>query len=64
MKDIFKRLGLFDFIAIKHKYNLSVNNSDFYAMLKRRLKYQKHIELSEFLKSELEKHWKTGQQYN
>jgi hypothetical protein len=63
MKQIFFKIGILDFLAIKNHYNSSVNSNDFYKMLKRRLKYKPAKQIAEELKHEFYFHYKEFSQY-
>ena len=62
-KIILMKLGINDFIAVKANYNSCVGKNDFYSMIKRRSNYKTPIELAQFLRSELNVHYKEYAQY-
>ena len=63
MKQVLFKIGILEFIAIKKHYTDSVNNSDFYKMLKRRLKYKKPTQLADELRHEFYFHYKEFAQF-
>ena len=63
MKQVFKHFDINTFIAVKKHYNSCADKNDFYAMLKRRIKYSKPKETAEWLTHELHYHFKEFAQY-
>jgi hypothetical protein len=63
MKKLLKSVGVLSFIAIKTKYNESVDSNDFYSMVRRRIKYSSPKDLGAFLLNELHFHYKEYAQY-
>jgi hypothetical protein len=60
---VLKNLGINNFIAVKNKYNKSVNANRFYYMLSNTLNKCNIEEKSLFLKRELSIHYKEYTQY-